>query len=72
MTYVHRKRFTRKPKDILSLALRNLWPGEEIICTKRTYDAVKVRLEALSQSFGDRRIEITPDRGIIRKIRRVA
>ena len=59
-------------KDILSLALRNMWPGEEIICTKRTYEAVKVRLEALSQSFGDRRIETMPDRGIIRKIRRVA
>lgn len=70
MTYVRRKRFTRKPKDILSLALRNLWPGEEIICTKKTYEAVKDRMKSFS--WPDRRIETIPYGVTIRAIRRVA
>ena len=57
MTYVRRKRFTRKPKDVLSLALRNLWPGEEIICTKRTDEAVKDRMKSITDSYTDKKIE---------------
>lgn len=72
MTYYKKRRIVmRKPKDILSLALRNLWPGEEIICTKRTYDAVKDRLKSITDSYADRRIE-TIKHGATWKIWRTA
>ncbi len=56
MTYVPRRRFTRRPKDILTLALKNLWAGEELICTQRTYDAIRDRVNDFARSKQDRRI----------------
>jgi hypothetical protein len=71
MTYVRRKRFTRKPKDVLSLALRNLWPGEELLCTRRCYTNIAERLNEFANAHKDRRLA-TISWGEIKKIRRVA
>jgi hypothetical protein len=70
MTYVRRKRFTRKPKDVLVLALLNLWPGDELLCTNRTYEAIQNRLKVFRQSRQDIRLA-TMSSGAVRKIRRV-
>lgn len=71
MTYVKPRRFIRKPKDTLNLALKNLWPGEELICTPRTYAAIEQRLEAFRAVQQDKRIATIRDKDL-RKIRRVA
>ena len=70
MIYVRRKPFRRKPKDILALALKNLWAGEELICTKTTYNAIADRVDKFSAIQTDRRLA-TISLGEIRKIRRV-
>ena len=74
MTYVHRKRFTRKPKDILLrkpkdillLALRNLGvskdldeDGEHLICTRKSYEAMMDRIEGITESLAPRKFGIT-------------
>jgi hypothetical protein len=61
MTYVKRKRFTRKPKDILKLSLKRLWPGDGLLCTKRTFEAISSRVSAFNYSWRDRRIVTLPD-----------
>jgi hypothetical protein len=71
MTYVKRKRFTRKPKDILLLALRNLWIGEELICTRKSYEAMMDRIKQITESFTERRYGIIRH-GAIWKIWRTA
>jgi hypothetical protein len=71
MTYVKPRRFTRKPKDILFLTLKNLWPGEEIICTQSTYSSIESRVEAFRAIQHEKRVATIQD-GQIRKIRRVA
>ena len=71
MTYVRRKHSIHKQKDILGLALKTLWLGDEIICTSNTYANIKDRIDAFSQSRKDRRIDVIPW-GAIRKIRRTA
>jgi hypothetical protein len=68
MTYVKRSTI-RKSKDILALALKNLWPGDELLCTSNTYSNIKDRIEEFSTSHKDRRIDAIPW-GTIRKIRR--
>ena len=70
MIFVRKKRFVRKPKDILALALKNLWPGEELLCTKATYDAIADRIEAFKAIQTDRRLA-TIAWGQVRKVRRV-
>ena len=71
MTFVPRRRRTiRRPKDILTLALKNLWPGDELLCTARTGDAIRSRVDAFRASKQDWRVEII-SYGPIRKIRRV-
>ena len=70
MTYVKR-RFTRKPKDTLAQAIKHLWPGEELICTVRTYEAIKDRVDTLAIAQHGRKLETIPY-GAIKKIRRVA
>ena len=71
MTYVPRRhRSNRKPKDILVIALRNLWPGEEILCTSRTGENVRSRVDVFCQSRRDLRIEMI-SYGPVKKIRRV-
>jgi hypothetical protein len=70
MIFVRRKRFVKKPKDILALALKNLWPGEELLCTKATYDAIAERVDAFRAIQTDRRLA-TIAWGEVRKIRRV-
>ena len=68
----NRKPAHHRPKDILVLALRNLWVGEELLCTAKSYEANKGRIDRFRQSrSSDMRIEIIPN-GVIRKIRRVA
>ena len=52
MTYVRRKRFTRKPKDILALTLKNLLVDEGFFCSKRTYDNIRDRVETFKRSSG--------------------
>ena len=59
----------RKPKDILVLALKNLWVGEELICTASGYSRMKERVDAFSRSRQDLRLAVIPW-GAIRKIRR--
>jgi hypothetical protein len=73
MTYVPRRRrpATRRPKDILVLALRNLWAGDELICTPRTHRNIKDRIDVWSKSQPERRIAII-HAAPITKIRRVA
>ena len=71
MTYVHRKRFTKKPKDILTLALKNLWQGEELICTQRCHTNIAERLNEFANAHKDRKLA-TITWGNIKKIRRVA
>ena len=71
MTYVRRKHSIHKPKDILGLSLRNLWLGDELICTSRTYDAIRGRVNEFSRSHQDKRLA-TITCGSIMKIRRVA
>lgn len=71
MNYIRRCIQKRKPRDILSLSLRNLRVGEEIICTKNTYNSIKDRIGQFYQSRNDMRMSVIP-RGSIRKIRRVA
>jgi hypothetical protein len=71
MTYVKRKRFTCKPKDILTLALRNLWLGDEILCTARTFGSIKVRVESFVRSRQGWRTDVIQS-GNLRKIRRTA
>ena len=72
MTFVPRRRRTfRRPKDILTLALKNLWPGDELLCTARTGDAIRSRVESFRASKTDWRLEVIPY-GPIRKIRRTA
>ena len=71
MTFVpRRRRAIRRPKDILTLALKNLWPGDELLCTARTGDAIRSRVESFRASKQDWRVEII-SYGPIRKIRRV-
>jgi hypothetical protein len=71
MTFVKKRRVAHKPKDILALALKNLWPGEELICTSRTYGNIRERVDAFAVSHKDRRLAtITWEN--IKKIRRVA
>jgi hypothetical protein len=71
MTYVRRKTFKRKPKDILDIALRNLFQGEELLCTARTFGNIKGRVESFNCSHQDKRMGVIPSMGI-RIIRRVA
>lgn len=71
MTYVKPRRFVRKRKDILALALKGLWPGQELLCTPRTYAAIEQRLEAFLAVQQDKRLA-TIRYGELRKIRRVA
>jgi len=71
MTYIRRKRFTRKPKDILLLALRNLWIGEELICTRKSYESMMDRIKQITESFTERRYGIIRH-GAIWKIWRTA
>jgi hypothetical protein len=66
-----RKTAQRKPKNILLLALNNLWPGEELICTQRTFSAISSRVNSYFKSTPTRRLAIVPWDGL-RKIRRVA
>jgi hypothetical protein len=71
MTYVKR-RFKRRPKDVLVIALRNLLQGEYLLCTQRTYTNIKDKVEAFRESRKDViRIETTPYGPVMRKIRRV-
>ena len=71
MTYVKR-RFKRRPKDPLVIALRNLLQGEELLCTSKTYANIKDRVEAFRESRKDViRIETMPYGPVMRKIRRV-
>lgn len=65
-----RKPSFRRPKDILLITLRNLFQGDEIFCTNRTYDAIKSRVRDFSESQQDRRMATIPCEGIT-KIRRV-
>jgi len=71
MTYVKRRPFHRKPKDILALSLKNLRPGEELLCTKRTYEVVESRVDAFRAIQKDWTIAAIPA-GELRKIRRKA
>ena len=71
MVFVHRRRAIRRPKDILTLALKNLWPGDELLCTARTGDAIRSRVESFRASKTDWRLEVILY-GPIRKIRRTA
>jgi len=71
MIFIRRKRSTRKPKDILALSLKNLWPGEELLCAKGTYENISERVDAFRAVQTDRRIA-TINWGGIYKIRRVA
>jgi len=70
MVYVRRKTFRRKPKDILDIALRNLFQGEELLCTPRTLENIKGRVESFNLLRQDRRMSVISSVGI-RKIRRV-
>ena len=58
-----------KPKDVLVLALKNLWVGEELSCTAWSYARIKDRLDAFSISHDYMSIAVIP-KGNIRKIRR--
>jgi hypothetical protein len=71
MTYVKKRRVIHKPKDILTLALKNLWPGEELLCTRRCYTNIAERLNEFANAHKDRRLA-TISWGEIKKIRRVA
>lgn len=72
MTYIKRRFKRRQPKDILVIALRNLWQGDELLCTHRTYSNIKDRVESFRESRKDViRIETTPYGPAMRKIRRV-
>jgi hypothetical protein len=71
MVFVKKRRTFRKPKDILTLALKSLWAGEELLCTSRTYGNIRERVDAFSVSHKDRRLA-TISWGEIKKIRRVA
>jgi hypothetical protein len=70
MTYVKRRSFRKRPKDILTMALKNLWPGEELLCTKRTHEAIRGRVEVFCQSRKDKRIATIQATDVV-KIRRV-
>jgi hypothetical protein len=71
MVFVKKRRTFRKPKDILTLALKNLWPGEELLCTRRCYTNIAERLNEFANAHKDRRLAtITWEN--IKKIRRVA
>ena len=70
MVYIPKRRF-RKPKDILALALKGLWPGDELICTERTYHAIRDRVDAWTKVQQDRRIA-TIHADPLKKLRRVA
>ena len=66
----HRKKMKpNKPRNILLTLLRNMWLGDEIICTNRTYENIKGRVDSFAKSRKDRRLDIIPC-GAIRKIRR--
>jgi hypothetical protein len=69
----HRKPATpRKPKGMVEVALRNLVIGDGgLFCTSRTYANIRSRIDDFSRSHQDRRITITPFRGV-KMIRRVA
>ena len=69
MTYVKHRHAHRRQRDILNLALKNLWAGDELICTERTYGRIKDRVDAFRSSRQDKRIDIIPW-GNLRKIRR--
>lgn len=78
MTYVRRKKFKRKPKDVLLLAIRNLGVkkgleeyGEQLICTRRSYDAMGDRIKEITESLADRKFGIIR-RGATWKIWRTA
>ena len=71
MIYVKRRPFRRRPKDILNLALKNLWPGEELLCTVQAYRNIKDRLDVIAKTWPDRKIGVIPS-GPIMKLRRVA
>jgi hypothetical protein len=67
MVYVRAHNIIRTPKDILLLALRNLWTGEELICTTHSYDAMRGRIKEIIDSFADREFRIIRE-GTIWKI----
>ena len=61
MTFVRKRRVIRKPKDMLKIALKRLWQGDELLCTKRTFEAISSRVAAFNYSWRDRRIVTLPD-----------
>jgi hypothetical protein len=61
----------RKPKDILVLTLQNLSVKEGFICTRRTYDNIKDRIDAFSASHKERQYQTRPW-GVLMNTRRVA
>lgn len=71
MTYF-KKRYTKKPKDILTIALRNLLQSEYLIVTPRTYANVQDRLSEFTRTRKDLRIATIHERDGVKKIKRVA
>lgn len=69
--YIKRRTFRRRPKDILSLALRNLLVGEHLTVTQKSYDSIRDRYEAFKQSRQDLKFQVVPN-GVVKRIRRVA
>lgn len=67
----HRKQFVRKPKDILEMTLRNMVVGDDVVCTLKTYEAIKDRVNNYSLSHSDRRLAIMQWGGV-KKLKRAA
>ena len=68
----HRKQMIpRKPKDILEMTLRNMVVGDEVVCTLKTYEAIKDRVNNYSLLHSDRRLAIMQWGGV-KKLKRAA
>lgn len=57
-------------RDVLFLTLRELRQGDEIICTHRTYKAIRKRIDLFAKQYDERKI-VARDMGWIKRIRRV-
>ena len=68
---IHRKTYRRRPKDILVLALKSLFPTDELLCTESTFRNIRERVEEFKALHPDRIIRSFPAGGL-QKIKRIA
>ena len=68
---IPRRSFRRRPKDILNLALKTLSPKEELLCTRRTFEAISERVNLFYDLNPTQRYAVI-SWGDVKKIKRLS